>query len=296
MNRGDSLARVLRVLLAQGTVPRSKLGQRVFEDLAGLVESGVLAVVRKGAGQRIEVIDPAALAAFAKRHFPTTLEDPENDQPISRSLAVQLWRNAKRGGDAGGEPVLVRGFGLTTLRRGTEFLPVAELTRKAGLATFLLKEGEEYWAPAVGTDTEVNPGLGATVAVVENLEAFLRCEALPIEMDMAVYAGGRLSGRVLKWLGSPAFASCLLLHCGDYDPVGLDEYLKLKSTCPNRVRLLMPENLEQMIRDFGNSGLLARSAGVLARIRETDDPDVRRVVGWLDQYGRGLEQEIFLLG
>lgn len=31
----------------------------------------------------------------------------------------------------------------------------------------------------------------------------------------------RLSGRILEWLSAPAMAKARIIHCGNYDPVGL---------------------------------------------------------------------------
>jgi len=113
---------------------------------------------------------------------------------------------------------------------------------------------------------------------------------------MALYAGGRLSGRILNWLGSQSMARAQIIHCGDYDPVGLDEYLRLKGACPERAELFLPANLEVLLSRYGKRELLQGSNGaVLARLRKTEDHEVRRLVRLLDRYGVGLEQEILLL-
>jgi hypothetical protein len=134
------------------------------------------------------------------------------------------------------------------------------------------------------------------MAIVENLEVFWNFEKLETGAQLAVYAQGRLSGRILNWLSSPAMAQARIIHCGDYDPVGLDEYLRLKAACPERAKLYLPPSLEALMSRYGKRELLSGSnAAILVRLRKTEDSEVRRVVELIDRYGVGLEQEALLL-
>ena len=87
-----------------------------------------------------------------------------------------------------------------------------------------------------------------------------------------------------------------ILHCGDYDPVGLDDYLRVKTACPGRTTLYLPANLEDLLVRYGKKELLQSSTAVLARLRKIEDQEVRQIVRLLDQHGVGLEQEALLLG
>jgi hypothetical protein len=85
------------------------------------------------------------------------------------------------------------------------------------------------------------------------------------------------------------------MHFPDYDPVGMDEYLRIKRTCPKRADLYRPDNLERLFSRYGKAQLLEDSAAVLARLRENTDSDVRGVVELMDRFGVGLEQEALLI-
>lgn len=86
-----------------------------------------------------------------------------------------------------------------------------------------------------------------------------------------------------------------IIHCGDYDPVGLDEYLRLKTACPESAGLYLPANLEDLLFRYGKRELLLGSSGViLVWLRKTEDQEVRRIVELMDQYSVGLEQEVLL--
>jgi hypothetical protein len=176
--------------------------------------------------------------------------------------------------------ILLRGFGSCTLRAGEAVLPVAYWTELAGVAS--LRLDDRQW------------GYDGVLAVVENLEVFWNFEKLETDAELALYAQGRLSGRILEWLASPAMSEARLLHCGDYDPVGMDEYLRLKAACPNRSNLFLPPDLEDLFTRYGKRELLGSNAAVLARLRKVEDKEVRRVVQLMDRYGVGLEQEVLL--
>jgi hypothetical protein len=277
----DALAQKLRQLLAEGNLASSRLTERDRSRLRSLFETGVLEVARSGAGKTVVVKNRDAFDAFILQNYPSGLEGrAESSTP--RSKAVAELRDSKKARETGQPIVLLRGFDNCELRSGTEVLPVAELTELAGVVAFHL--GAREWEYT---------GL---LAVVENLEVFWHFEKLGTGVEMALYAGGRLSGRILGWLSSQSMARARIIHCGDYDPVGLDEYLRLKGACPERAELFLPSGLEALLSRYGKRELLqGRNGEVLARLRKVEDIEVRRVVTMLDRYGVGLEQEILLL-
>ena len=112
-----------------------------------------------------------------------------------------------------------------------EHLDVYALTRTAGIAAILVEQPCAWQFDGV-------------VALVENLEVFLHVERILDTIDIVIFAGGRLSDLARLWLKSPAMASARYVHLGAYDPVGLDEYLKLDSACPGRTTLHVPKDFE----------------------------------------------------
>lgn len=277
----DALAQKLGLLRTEGSLASSRLTERDRSRLQSLFATGVLEVVRSGAGKTVVVHNRDAFDTFILRNYPSGLEGRE-EAATPRSKAVAELRDSKKARETGPLVVLLRGFENCYLRSGTEVLPVADLTALAGVAALHLG-GKEWEYTGV-------------LAIVENLEVFWNFEKLGTGAQMALYAGGRLSGRILGWLGSQSMARARIIHCGDYDPVGLDEYLRLKDACPERAELFLPSDLEALLSRYGKSELLQGSNGaILARLRKTEDLEVRRLVTMLDRHGVGLEQEIFLL-
>ncbi len=276
----DALAAKLLLLVAQGSLASSRLTNRDRSRLQSLFDTGVLVVERSGAGKKVMVHNRDALDAFVLRYYPSGLLGSSESLP-PRSRAVSEFRDSKRARETGPLVVLLRGFDNCKLCAGSEVLDIAQWTELAGVAALCL-DGRQ-WEYA------------GTLAVVENLEVFLHFEKLKTDAQLAIYAQGRLSGRILNWLCSAAMNQSWIIHCGDYDPVGLDEYLRLKAACPGRTKLYLPANLAELLSRYGKRDLLLGSnAAILARLRKTEDQGVSRIVQLIDRYGVGLEQEILL--
>lgn len=276
----DHLAEKLWQLLEQGHLPSSRLAERDRTRLRSLFETGVLQEERSGAGKKVVVRDKEAVDRFFSHCFPSGVDGcPEELLPRSRAIAE--LRDSKKTSETIPPIVLLRGFNGCELYVDEETIPVVAWTNIAGVAA--LRIDDRQWR------------YDGTLAVVENLEFFWNIEKLNTGAQLALYAQGRLSGRILDWLASPGMLQASILHCGDYDPVGLDEYLRLKTACPGRTKLYLPVNLEVLLTRYGKKELLQSSTPVLDRLRKTEDQEVRQLVNLLDQYAVGLEQEVLLL-
>ena len=275
----DAFARLLRRLMEEGGAPRSQFSARSLKDLQSLFDAGTLSKVRSGGGLVIEVKDQETLATFYRKRYPS--DGKVIDGP-PRARAVGILRNAKRVGRTNMEPVLVRALNPVVCTRNGVQCDLQAATNQTGAACLILESGQ-FWS------------LTATFAVVENLECFVHFERMSVAADVALYASGRLSDLALQWLGSPQLSQCQFIHCGDYDPVGLDEFLRLKATVGERARLHVPANLRDLVATYGRPELLRDSKAVLMRLRGVADPDVLRVVEALHETGCGLEQEVLLI-
>ena len=280
MKATPALARVLLQLMRKGGIAESRVSAAVREELAGLFDAGVLTEGRGGSGRRVVVDDAEALASVVTRWFPEGLE-AVLETPTSRARAVATRRDAKAVQRGDTEPVLVRGFGDVVLRKGEEILEVGRWSSQAGYAA-LEVGGPQDWLCH-----------GSVVVVVENLEPFRQVERVVPGVDLAVYASGRLSGRVLAWLASLARRGCQVKHWGDYDPVGMDEFLRVDEACGG-VELVVVGDLDELFRRFGKRELLVGNEGLLGRLRRCEHDVVMKVVGLMDRFGCGVEQEVGL--
>jgi hypothetical protein len=163
-------------------------------------------------------------------------------------------------------------------------LPLAALTTSYDVVGVLVfPSGRAAWQ------------LSGVLALVENFELFMHVERVVPGIDAALWTAGRVDQRVLDWIG--AMPACRVLHAGDYDPVGLDEYLRTRQALPaGRASLFIPDNLEQLLIRYGTTDLLTKSVAVLERVRREAPPEVREVLALMDRHHRALEQEALLIG
>jgi hypothetical protein len=226
----------------------------------------------------LEVCDEDVVSGFRQSRFPHAADIP-GVPPRARS--VSRFRDSKRATRTSAEPVLVRAFAPMRATDGQAQVDLAELTRLTGAACVVIGDSCAW-------------GFTARLAVVENLECFLHFEPLGVRADAALYAGGRLSERVLDWLASEPMCSCRYVHCGDYDPVGLSEFVRLRKRLGDRAQLHVPPNLRELLRAYGKRSLLASSAPIQRKLRQCGIGEVRGIVSLLDETGCGLEQEALL--
>lgn len=278
----DHLAECLSILLERGYLPASRLGSAAKKSLRPLFDAGVLEEVRAGAGRRVMVRDRAAVGAFARSRYPSGLTGHAHTSLPARAEAVAHFADAKRARPTGLRVMLLRGFGDAVLTSGDAVLPVSEWTRTAGVAAICFRD-RIPWT------------FKGRIAVVENMEVFLHFEALNLPAEIVIYAGGRLAAAVIDWLASPLTHGSPILYLGDYDPVGMDEYLRLKKACGERVGLFIPAEIERLFAKYGKRQLVSDSTAILKRLRREDDPDLKRIVSLMDRHGAGLEQEALIL-
>jgi len=279
----DSLAEKLQVLLQQGALPASRLSHRDRSRLQGLLHAGVLQEERAGAGIRVVVKDTAALQNFVDKNYPSGLcGGREGGELPFRTRAVAELRDSKKAKGRCPATVLLRGFRGCMLNAGGDSLQIAAWTAQAGVA-------------AVARDRLSTWTFSGIVAVVENLEVFWNIEKISQKVDLALFSEGRLDQKILDWFASPAMEGARIIHFGDYDPVGLDEYLRYKEACPGKIELYSPSNLEELICKYGKPRLLTDSASIMPRLRQTSDPEARSIIQLIDRFGAGLEQEALLI-
>ena len=121
-------------------------------------------------------------------------------------------------------------------------------------------------------------------------------ERLRLPVDAVIYGQGRVSRRLLEWLSSQQ-TPFSLLHLPDYDPVGLNEFQRLRKFLGEKAQLHIPADLSQQFSRYSNSAILAkpRSRVLLANLRNSAVPEVRRVLDFIQRHNAGLEQEALLL-
>jgi hypothetical protein len=243
--------------LAWGSVPKSvKNGPSLSELLA----TGVLTKVRRGAGQVLIVADPDALESFLDSRFPGRHSAAAGDGIGN----VKRYRDSKGGKKESIGIVLLRGW--QTISVNDEQV---DLT---------------YFTQHFSSFSVVKPQLKAKkLCLVENLDTFVEAEGLLGKDWIFAHTYGRLGLKTLAGLEAEE-----ILHFGDWDFTGLDEYLRLREQFP-QTQLYLPDNLEALWAT--SSKPLKKGAVITKRLKDSDDPGVVRVLSLLSTTNKFLEQQ-----
>jgi len=271
----------LRKLIECGALPVSQCGKAFLNLLEPLLHGGVLELKPSGGGQTLAVKNADALRAFCRQRF------PETDLPVdagSRVEGVTRFRDTKAMANRENEIISFRVWRDDALLKGGKSVGAAAAAAAHGVFSFLLAQDCPY-------------ELSGACALVENPAVFMVAEQLNLDVGLMIYGHGRISNRVVDWLARMADSNFTLLHLPDYDPVGLSEFQRLHARLGERVILHLPADLEIRFAQFSNRKLLEKgnSQAMLAQLRRSNLPAIRRVVELIDRYNAGLEQEALLV-
>jgi hypothetical protein len=286
MNRTElKFLKSLRDAPADG-LPWSRRPISCQDLLTRLCTCGAVQIVPGRQGKRLRIADTVAFAKVIQTASPQGLSALEH-LPMSRADAVLHLGNAKsvRAGNVQGVFVRTIKPNVVVRRNGSaELLDVSFVTALSGGAAILLGEDLKW-------------EFSGTIATIENEEAFWRHHMVLPEIDLAIYVRGKMSNRLLQWLASAPMANCQITHWGDYDPIGVLEYVRLQRSCIGRVRLHVPDGLEELVARFGKRRLVQsdKQTHALSSLRRVaGDEIVARLVEMFERQGKGVEQEILL--
>ncbi len=283
MSREAQAELKLRELLDRGALPSSACSGALRQMVTSLIDAGVLAWKASGAGKRLVVLVPGTLSAFITNTYPQSAEEAIG-HTSSRATGVARFRDSKALRNDMREIVCVRSLISDVLRCNGEMVEVPNATGTHGLFAFALGGQAVY-------------SLQGICALIENPAVFLSFETLGLPVELAIHGRGRCSNRLLDWLAAQTSQRFQLWHLPDYDPVGLDEFERVRARIGERARLHLPANLAELFQTFSKRELLANTTAqiLLARLRSSVRPEVREVVALIDRHNAGLEQEALLI-
>ena len=259
--------RSLQRLEREGEVARTQVPASIQKGnrFRQFLEAGILREVSRGSGSCYRVEQPEALREILDHHFPGRHEKAE----ATAVGNLHRLRDTKGGSRESTGVVLLRGNG--PIRLNGHAFALGEATQRYGLAACR------------------QPTIGAKrVCLVENLDSFLQAEDL-LGLDWTLlHTYGRLGNTTLSGLQAER-----ILHFGDYDFTGLNEYLKLKRLFP-KAALYVPEELERSWETYSRP--LKRGATATPAVIRSRERPVVRIRELLRTTGRFLEQQALFIG
>ncbi len=281
MNAEEHIRARLSQLIQSGSLSRSVCGNAFLKSLRPALDSGVVVEEKSGAGRCLFVRDEAALRLFFAGRYPTA---EIFDGAPSRVIGVARFRDSKTLTNDAPEIVCVRAWKDEKLLRDGASVDAVAATHEHGVFAFTLTDPSAYT-------------LRGVCALVESPVVFALIERLNLPLDLAFYGRGRISRRLLDWLAGMNPSDFSLIHLPDYDPVGLNEFARLRARLGDRVTLHLPADLASRFAEFSKPSLVAdlNNQNVLRNLRQSPDPAICAVLKLIHEHNAGLEHEALLL-
>ncbi|MET3553862.1 hypothetical protein [Burkholderia sp. 567] len=278
----DPFAGLLNRLLEGDSTPLSALSESTRKRLQAAFDSGALLTQRSGGGSVVVCANQAILRSFATNLYPGGLMADNTAATGTRTSALARFRDTKAEGGLDFELTHVRVFDAAALTCQDHDADTVNQTQRLGCVSVVL--GGKY-----------EPQLAGSVALVEGPELFMRYDWTVEKIAAVVLYSGRISERMLDWI-SRSSAITSVLHCADFDPVGLCEYLRVKERLAEKLIPHAPPSIDELFRKYSKAALLQKSAVLMPRLTGTNDPYVARIVTLMQTHGAGLEHEALLVG
>lgn len=245
-------------VVASKSVPKIVLRSNDFQ---ALLESKIIQKEKKLSGFIYKIAKEESFEKFYLRAFPNpdivVLNETDNQMKFKNTKATSIEKE---------RVVLIRGFGEIFVNN--ILVDIGEHTENFGLFATVLQ--------SIKADK---------ICFVENVEPFYNAEKILGKEYIFIHFYGRLpKADVLKKIECSEY-----LHFGDYDYVGLSEFLRASQIYPNAY-LYMPDNFDAIFDTYAKERKEKDSA--YKNVLESKHHDVVRV-RYLLQSGRFLEQQIF---
>lgn len=273
-----TLAKTLNFLLENEAIAYGKVSPKTKRLLQPLFDTNVLLIVRSGTGRKISVRSSKGLENFSKTTFPEGLDNAITGA-VTKANGVLYYRDSKQVKQNESENILLRSLNKSqgTFSLNGQKLPVKEWTHLAKTAVVRITRTDSI-------------KISGSLAFVENEEVFYEFDKLSLDYDFIILTGGRLSQRLLSIIRTMS----KITHFGDYDPVGLDEFRRIQNVFPH-AQFFVPSNIEKLFSTYSKHNLVSDNRAILQRLRKSDNPTIRKMVGLMDENNGGVEQEILLI-
>jgi hypothetical protein len=250
----------------QGEIQQTQLSASFLRssELERLIGINAIVRMKKGRGFVYSVGEEKAFDDYMSFHFPGINEDGEGE----RSANVTAYRDSKVQKRTSEQIMLVR----------------------SGIPCFV--DGIAYHQPSLDSPVfytlhgrNIKEIAAKKICVVENLESFLVAERILGTDALFVHTYGRMG----KDLASKLTAETIV-HWGDYDLVGLNEYALIKAVHPNTI-MHIPDDIAALTEKYGRpADTLQKKSGELEQLLRCD-PVAQQVFKIWSEKGLFLEQE-----
>ncbi len=264
--------RSLNKLLDEGFVLKSGLSKSAKAEIDILLDNSILRIEGKRivVNRELELLDLIAAT-------------PDAPDELDHASAAKLFGDAHKGGRQKQFAILVRSRGACVWKRldSDVSVSVSEIGDKTGVAAIAIESDDDWYS-------------NEPIAFVENDFCLWNCERFPLpqEVTSVIAYHGMADSRLIDWLGFRKRAP-KVFWCPDYDYVGLNNYLRASGKAD--VQLWVPPTFDLLLKSTAvNPERLRKQKHLVESLRQSNDPDVQKVLSSLMAAGGGIDHEAFI--
>ena len=262
------LERWLNKLIENRSLPESSLPKSAITGVNNLIDLEYIQKIPVKNGIKFVLIDEDSLVNWMAR----IIKNIDSNQTHNRAYAASKFRTAKK--STKNYPKVEIRF----LKRNTNVpLQFKELQDRIGSVNYYLTK-EESW-------------LTGKLVLIENIESFLNSDDYFPNCDIAVYYSGNISDSLINCLND---SECTIVFFPDYDPVGMNNYCKIKDRLGDRVELFVPQNISELFESSSYRIIdKNKNREILASLNRRSLPDeVIPIIQLIQKHHGGAEQEL----
>lgn len=275
-----SIAEKLIAMQNGEKIPLSKVKHSV---VLAMLENGIIKRQIQGRSKTLVYLNNIdGLSAYLKNHF--GIDSIENyvesllRTDLSRADAIDISSNSKVKSIR-----TFKGFLVNCFQPVDGILNERPITIAPQEGTFTFVYDFENFSPSVNT----------TIIGIENPENFrhIQKQKKLFENIQPLFVSRYPQNKdLVRWLQT---ISNKYIHFGDFDFAGLNIYFnEYKKHLKGRATFFLPPNIEQLLSSKGNRDNYNKQS-ILFDLKEVKEENILILIGLIEKYKRGLEQEIF---
>ena len=262
------LERWLNKLIENGSLPESSIPKSAIKGVNNLIDLEYIQKRPVKNGIKFVLIDEDSLINWMAR----IIKNVDSNQTHNRAYAASKFRTAKKSTKT--YPKVEIRFLKNNTNIPSDF---KEIQNRIGSVNYYLTK-EESW-------------LTGKLVLIENIESFLVSDESFPNCDIAVYYSGNISDSLINHLND---SECTIVFFPDYDPVGMNNYCKIKDKLGDKVELFVPQNICELFESSSYRIIeKTKNREILANLnRRTLPKEVIPIIQLIQKHHGGAEQEL----
>tara|TARA_B110001452_G_C15208183_1_gene419125 strand:+ start:814 stop:1656 length:843 start_codon:yes stop_codon:yes gene_type:complete len=263
-------------LKIEGSIPSSEARSKEMKnEIDRMIDLGIIEDVRVRNGKVFRILSKRMFDVEEKRKWKNGVEKALENYDTKSDYAINS--NDSKLGNVSYPTIPMRILDSNSVT--IDGIPL--MNENTNVSGVFSTEILESYLPQINVKGEL--------VMIENKESFLFADMYFPDASAIIYYSGRTSKRWQKWLLTNVDK---VIFAPDYDPVGIEEFLRHESYLQEKIELYMPNNLEELFV-HGKKKLYSDQYHILIRLsKELNSTDAGKVLDLVRNHKKGVEQEV----